>query len=150
MMPAGVQMRARRLWSVTTAAAVTNERVAGITGANPLEVNEYFTGAIFQFRVTAKAALVIGAIRVYGAVDVAAGFPPAGTAAEVLVSSVTDIANGEGLIRVPALHAVDADTKFPMQVLPRFLLLEYTTTGAGSVTFVVDASFIGPLRGGIE
>lgn len=147
MYPAGVQMRPRRLWSVTAAAAVTNERAAGITGVNPVEVDEHFTAALFQFRVTAKAALVIGAIRIFGAVDLPSGFPTPGNTTEVLVSTVTDIVNGEGLLRVPAIHAIDADTKFPMMVLPRHLLLEYTTTGAGSVTFVVDATFIGPIMG---
>ena len=147
MYPAGVQMRPRRLWSVTSVVASANERAVGITGVNPVNVDEHFTAALFQFRVTAKAALVIGAIRIFGAVDTAVGFPPLGNTTEVLVSSVTDIANNEGLLRVPALHAIDADTKFPMMVLPRHLLLEYTTTGAGSVTFVVDATFIGPIMG---
>lgn len=147
MYPAGVQMRPRQLWSVTQAAAVTNERAAGITGANPFKIDEHFVAALFHIRVTARTSTLSG-VRIYGAVNTNSGFPTPGSTAEVLVSTVTNINANEGLLRVPSLHAIDADTKFPCQIVPRFLLLEYDTAGAGSVTFIVDATFIGPMMGG--
>lgn len=147
MYPAGVQMRPRQLWTVTQAAVVTNERANGITGLNPVRIDEHYVAAIFHIRVTVRTIALAG-VRIYGAVAQGGGFPTPGNAAEVLVSTATNINAGEGLLRVPALHAIDADTKFPCQVVPRFLLLEYDTAGAGTVTFIVDATFIGPLMGG--
>jgi hypothetical protein len=141
-------MRPRQLWSVTQAGVVANERAAGITGANPFKIDEFYVSALFHIRVTAKAGSTLGGVRIYGAVDVASGFPTPGLAAEVLCSTATNINLNEGLLRVPALHAVDADTKFPCQIVPRFLLLEYDTTVGGGITFIVDATFIGPVIGG--
>lgn len=150
MFPAAHQTRPRQLWTVTQAGTVANERVAGITGLNPYRINEFYSAALFHFRVTAKGATVLNGIRIYGAVDVASHFPTAGSAAEVLLSTATDIALNEGMLRSPAMHSVDADTKFVAGVIPRFLLLEYSTTSAGgSITFTVDAVFLGPMIGGV-
>jgi hypothetical protein len=144
MFGSGVQFGTRRLWQITTSGTVTNDRATGITTPNPITINEYYTNAYFAIRVTAKAGGTITRINIYGASSTL-GFPPAGTNAEVLCSTVTDIALNAGIVRVPAMHTDDADTRQRLLVLPRVLLLEYTTVFAvGAIVIVVDLCAVGP------
>ena len=156
------QLQWSTLWTVTQTGTVTNERVAGITGANPFQVNPYFTGMLFGIRVTAKTNLPLAAVRVYGAGNVN-GFPAAGAAAipEALVITDQDLAINTGVLRHPRGRALDngapagdgTDAIAPLRLLPQFLLLEYSTGAPGAtptITFIVEACFHGPVPQGNE
>jgi len=143
----GHQMRVRRLWAVTSTVTRTNERVNDITGPNPITVNDFYTVAYFSIRVTAKNNLPLAGVRVYGADDTVAGFPAAGVVGEALLTTATDLALNTGIVRAPAMHQVDGDVPGRPIVIPKFLLLEFSTgaPGAGpTITFEVRACFVGP------
>ena len=142
----GFQQRPRLLWSVTQTANVTNERVAGITGQNPRLINEGYTVAYFTIRKTAETNLPMAGVRIYGAI-VATGFPAVGTPTEALISTILDPAVGTGILRAPAMKDSDAAAPGRPIILPTLLMLEYDTGAAGAtptVTFIIEASFIGP------
>lgn len=148
----GFQHRPRQLWSVTQTASVTNERAAGITGVNPRPMNEGFTVGYFAIRVTAKVNLPLLGIRIYGAVNVN-GFPPVGTIGEALISTILDPAINTGIIRAPSMKDADGAAPARSIILPPLLMLEYDTDAPGAtptLTFVVEACFIGPMIGGGE
>lgn len=147
------QLQWSQLWSVTTTLGnVTNEQAAGITGnTNPLQINMYHRAALIQIRVTAQTNLPLAAVRIYGAGS-NVGFPPPGTPAECLCETTTAIAVNQGVIRILAGRHRDNAAVNPspvvdqLQLIPQFLLLEYSTGAAGAtptITFVVEACFIG-------
>jgi hypothetical protein len=142
----GHQMRVRRLWSVTSTVTRTNERVNDITGLNPKTINDFYSLAYFSIRVTGKLNLPLVGVRVYGSDD-PNGFPAAGTVGEALVTTATDIGLNQGLVRAPAMHQVDGDVPGRPIVIPKLLLLEFSTGAPGAtptITFQVLASFLGP------
>jgi hypothetical protein len=153
------QLPPRFLWSVTQTAAVTNERVAGITPANPIQINPNYTGALFHVRCTNKLNITLGNVIVYGSLHTGgAGAPfffPAAASAnqERLITTGVNLATGEGLLREPMATDSDATiTRQALNLVPNALLLEYTTSAPGatpSITFQVWASFIGPMVGGV-
>lgn len=153
------QLAPRVLWSVTQTAAVTNERVLGITPANPIEINPNFVGALFHVRVITRVNLTLGNVIVYGSLHPqGAGAPfffPAPGAAnpERLITTGISMNTGEGALR--EAMATDSDitiTRQALNLVPNLLLLEYTTSGPGAgpvVTFDVLVSLIGPMVGGV-
>jgi hypothetical protein len=152
------QLPPRFLWSVTQSGAVTNERVAGITPANPIEINPNFVGALFHLRCITRVNITLGNVIVYGALHQQGApapyfFPAAGSAnQERLITSGVNLVTGDGLLR--EAMATDSDltiTRQALNLVPNALLLEYTTSAPGAgpvVTFQVWASFIGPMVGG--
>lgn len=142
----GHLQRTRQLWSVTSTVQRTNERVSDITGPQPTLIDEFYSVGYFAIRVTGKNNLALNAVNIYGAED-ANGFPPAGTPTQALVSTITDIALNQGIVRAPAMHAADGDVPGRPILLPRRLLLEFSTGvpgGAPTITFLVFACFVGP------
>lgn len=143
------------LWTVTQAGAVVNERAAGITGnLNPLQVNQYHTNVLFAIRTTASTGRDLTSVRIYGAGDTN-GFPPAGTPLEAIVTTATNIALNQGVFRIAAGRNRDdgeaSVVRDQLRLLPQWLLLEYTTGAvAGSITFVIEACFLGPSPQGNE
>ncbi|MGH6628101.1 MAG: hypothetical protein ACREB3_00030 [Burkholderiales bacterium] len=154
------QMEPRFLWSVTQSGAVTNERVAGITPANPIVINTNFIGALFHLRVVNRVNITLGNVIVYGTLHTSGGAAPfyfpvaASPNAERLVTFGTNPATNEGALRNPMGADVDgATTKQTLALIPNALLLEYTTSAPGVgpvVTFQVWASFIGPMVAGVQ
>lgn len=147
-----VQFQWSTIWTVTTAASQTNERAAGITGDNPFQLDQYMAHLLFAVRVTANTGFTLNSVAVYGAGN-ANGFPPVNTHGEALFTTQTNIGINQGVLRQPRGRALDpgagagegTDAIAALRLLPQFLLLEYTATvGAGSITFVVEACFMGP------
>ena len=143
-----------RLWVVTTTVTRTNERVAGITPVNPIEISPNFILSAFSIRVVSKVGFTINAIRVYGAVGVPNGgnpnaFPIAGAASEALWTTVSNPAVATGLTRQITVLDADAGNKFPPGIVPNFILLEYSATAGSSLNFEVYGTFIGPMIGGV-
>lgn len=150
------QVRPRLLWDVQTFDQVTNNRdgVYLLSGANPVEVPDGAVRASFHI-VAQTIERNLSAVRVYGSLS-NAGFPGS-VAAEALWSKTLPIAAGnQGLLRTMAPNTIPATRSryFQGQLLPRWLLLEFTTaaifTGAGEVHFNVFATWFGPQIGGWE
>lgn len=152
------QLEPRPLWSVTQTVAVVSERVAGITPANPIEINPNYVGALFHIRMINVVNLTVGNIIVYGALhSVGAGAPyffpaPASANPERLITNAVVLATGQGCLREPMATDNEAvATRQTLRLVPNALLLEYNTSapGAGATaTFEVWASFLGPMVGG--
>lgn len=152
------QGRWATLWTVTTTVQRTDERVLDILGnVNPLPVNEYHTNMLFAVRVTAQNNLALAAVRLYGAGN-QNGFPPAPTATEALWTTATAIAVNQGVLRIAAgrnrdVGAAEVIVHDQLRLMPAWLLLEYSTGAPGAaptITFVVEACFLGPLPDGNE
>lgn len=154
------QLGPRRLWTVTQAAAVTNERTLGISPSNPIQINPYHVGAILHLRVISRVNITLGNVIVYGSLhpvgDPGPFFFPAAAAAnqERLVTFGNNPVTGDGSVREPM--ACDSDitiTRQAINLMPNVLLLEYTTSAPGAgpvVTFEVWGSMIGPMPGGSQ
>lgn len=151
----GVVIGPRRLWVVTQTAAVTNERLLGITGPNPLRIVSGIQGAVFGFKVTAKNNITLNNITVYGAIDVEGntpqGFPGPGLIQLSLAYTNSNLGIFQGIIHPAHLQtgeAGDALTNYvAAPALPNGLLLEYTTSAPGAaptVTFEVWLIGVGP------
>lgn len=150
----------RRLWTVTQSGAVTNERAAGISPENPIQINPNLIGAMFHLRAISIVNITLGAVIVYGALHPVGGaapfyFPAVGAANQERLVTFTNVtATGQGAIREPM--ATDSDlvvTRQAVTLMPNVLLLEYTTSAPGAgpvVTFEVWASMIGPMPGGSQ
>jgi hypothetical protein len=151
------QVRPRLIWDVTTAVQVTNERVAGITGANPLKVPEGSTGAIFHTSI-ASSNRTLTAMRIYGGLR-NTGFPPVATITEGVIVHATFAgtgAAGEGKLSVPSANTVNASRPRHgnVFVFPPWILLEYSTaaTGTNDLTchFSVFVTWLGPPYFGVS
>lgn len=148
----GGQFKWRGLWSVTQTGTVTNERANGINGPNPLDITDYYTIGYFHIAVITKTNLPLLGVRVYGA-PTGTLFPAAGTLGEALVSTVTDLAAGTGILRAAAMHQADGDVPGRLVLIPPRLILEYDTGAPGAtptITFVVRASFVGIVPFNVE
>lgn len=147
------------LWTVTTTVQRTDERAADITGnLNPLQINPYHTNGLIAIRVTAKNNLPLVAVRIYGA-GANNAFPPAPTAVEAMLTTATDIAAGQGILRILGGRNRDSGAAEgsiitdQLRLIPEWLLLEYSTGAPGAaptITFDVLACFTGPLPDGNE
>jgi hypothetical protein len=145
--PGAFQQRPRLLWSVTQTGNVTNERVAGITGQNPREMNDAYTVGYFTIRITTKINLALTGLRIYGAMHVN-GFPVVGKLTEALISTIIDLPVNHGIVRAPAMKDSDGTPPGRPIILPPLLMLEYDTGtpgGSPNLTFIVEACLIGPV-----
>ena len=150
------------LWTVTQTAAVTGERVLGITPANPIPVNTNFLFAGFTLRVAIRTQITLDQVVVYGALGPVglpgsgpAAFPPANFITEALwyYTPPPSLSTGQGVQRQPAILDQTTAANFPALIVPNWLLLEYTTSlpgGAPALTFEVWGTFIGPNIGGTQ
>lgn len=148
----------KRLWRVTQTGNVTNERVAGIIpSGNPRSIPRIVTDCAFLLDIETETAIQLTRVAIYGAerTDQAAAtirFPPAGSAAEALVewTGAPVLAAGQGNMRVPTqLSQSGSALRYRLTALPRYLLLEYSTAGAGGgANLVFRVAILG--RGPIE
>ncbi len=160
MVSAGFQLRKKVLWSVTQTVQVTNTRTLGITGNNPARVDPGFTIAYFSLRVQANTQIALSAWRVYGDTGMSiAGleanprFPAPGSTIEALVATTTAVVPPSGIVRVPGMHRVDADARFPLFPVPQFLIMEYSSGPAGlsaDLRFTVAVCLVGPHLSSVE
>jgi hypothetical protein len=154
------------LWRATLTAPVLNQRptTAQLTvGSNPHPLYQWFTGAVFTIRMIAKApGVVINHWTIYGVVDspglapvAVTGFPVAGFYAEGIMRTDSNIGAGDGITRQAGVLSEDSAAgtarRYPLRVLPNWLLLEVDTNAspAGDFTFEISGSFVGALPGGI-
>lgn len=138
------------LWAVSQNAAVANSRAAGITGDNPVAIEGYYTGAIVAVTITTgSAATTLIALRIYGS-DNVNGFPPAGDPNNEALATWTPgavQAINTGILRTFQIKSRDAGgagAAFSAPIIPKFLLLEYSTgVGGDTLAFNVDMTALG-------
>lgn len=123
------------LWGVEQTVNLANERAAGIVGQNPIEMPSDHLGCAFTLNVQTKTAITLSDVRIYGRYGGITGFPPPGTPAEALCIWAATPGVNQGFSRVPTLPSAGGD-RFVIPMVPRFLLLEYTTSGAGGGAIV--------------
>lgn len=133
----------RLLWTIVSTAAATNQRVTGITGANPLQLKPYYTGAIVSIAVTANVNYTLTRVAILGSMD-GLTFPAPG-GADTLLTTATNIGIGTCLIRAPFIFSEDLLTQGRPTLLPEYWLVEYSgTIGATpTITIEIRAAFIG-------
>jgi hypothetical protein len=139
------------MWTVTQTAAVSNERVAGVTGANPVQLKPYYTGSVIQIGVTAKSDITLNRVAIFGSVD-GIRFGPPGSA-DALCTTATNLLNGEAHLRSAFVFSEDLLTQGAPNLLPEFWLLEYTTSSPGAsptITFEITVALVGDPPFGLE
>ena len=140
----------RLLWSVNTAVQRTNERVAGITGTNPVQLG-FYKAMMIQVSVSVNTNLGLTKLRVYSTFTGNAGqnnFPTPGddTTPIILHSPAAPLAAGQAVTMIACQRASDG-TFAPSgeQVFGNWYVLEYSTAAAGatpSLIFAVSAIFL--------
>jgi hypothetical protein len=145
----------RIIWDVVAPSSKLNERVVGITGPNPFDSGrESWVNAMFHARLLSTVGgTTVSGLRIYGSM-MPSHFPPLGFGWESLCHWRTLFVSSpvKGFARTPTVSSEDFDKgeapglipAFPMQILPRYLLLEYSTNNIGtSVRFQVRSQILG-------
>jgi hypothetical protein len=144
-----------KLWEVHAERGRANERVIGVTPANPIRIAPHYDRAIFHVRIVSETApIFLIAFRVYGALTPT--HPPAvGAAFEGLIQVQGLKPLGAGYLRVAHNRADVAVGSTPREqpgVIPPYLWVEYTTIGfpIGGASRRVDVygTFIAPAVAG--
>lgn len=138
------------LWSVATVVQRTNERAAGITGANPVTIKDHYQTATFEIACTALVNLNLTDVRILAAYT-ATAFNPVGLNASVFClpvsGSVPLLTTGTGAIAQGTLRLNNLATAGGGGfIVPPILMLEYSTAAPGAtpnLTFEVRAFFEG-------
>lgn len=141
----------RILWTITQTGIVTNERVAGITGLNPLQLRPYYTGAVIHMAVTAKNNITLDRVAIMGSVDGARWAPPG--SADVLCHTATNLLLDEAHLRTAFVFSEDLLTQGSGHLLPEWWMLEYSTSAPGAsptITIEIRAAMIGDPPFGLE
>lgn len=141
-----------RIWQFIATVGDTNLRTPSI-GANPYNVNAYYSRALFQLRVIAQPGGNIGVQRVviYGS-ERTDGFPAVGLGAadqHVVARWLGNQAVGFGQIRQgKGIDNFIGATRRRLTLIPPFLLLEWNVSAVGTPgdtrTLEVWATFLGP------
>lgn len=131
------------LFTDTIVASVVNKRLT------VLPLRQYFVAGIFQISVTQATGVTVFSVRLYGSID-GVNFPAAGTAAEALISTATNLAAATAIIRAPSALNADAGSAQRVGLIPPFLMCEYTATVATSLTWELRGLLIGTPPSGIE
>jgi len=142
------------LWSVTTVVQRTQERVLGITGLNPVVIEEFYHLAVFEVKVVTNVNLNLTAIRIHGSLSgtiasPTVGFPPVNSPNQAIVNPVT---GGAPALLTGQANIAAATFQFGglsgglLMIVPPALLLEYDTAAPGAtpnLVFEVRATFFG-------
>ncbi len=122
------------LWTVATVVQRTNERVAGITGLNPVTQADYYQLAAFEVKVVAMTNLVLNEVRIFGALSDTNAFPAPGVAGNVsnlwdhIAGGSPALAANQGVCALAVLPGPGNSAGLAWApFVPPTLLFEYTT-----------------------
>jgi len=142
------------LWSVTTVVQRTQDRVNGITGVNPIVIEDDYHLAVFEVKVITQVNLAITGLRILGSLtgtsaSTTIGFPPVNAAAQAFANpvngSVPLLQTGQATV-APGIFLVANISVGTLGIVPPALLLEYDTAAPGAtpnLVFEVRGSFYG-------
>ena len=138
------------LWTIVSTATATNERVVGITGAQPIQIKPYYTGAVFFVAVTAINNYTLTRVAVMGSMD-GARFAPPGLD-DALFTMTRALVLDQGVVRAPSIFSNPTIAPGTVSLLPEFILVEYSGTVGASPTITIEirAAFIADAPFGLE
>ena len=92
------------LWSIqATGPTATNERVAGITGVNPVQLKPYYTGAVISVAVLGKFDYILTRVAVLGSMD-GTRFGPPGLD-DAIFTMTRDLIPGQAVARAVSIFS---------------------------------------------